>query len=82
MARVSTIAQAVRDLADGQDHFDLPADSVRSLLAALDARHPGLAELVRAQMAIAIDGELHHDAWSEPLDADAEVVLVPRLTAG
>ena len=82
MARVSTIAQAVRDLADGRDHFELPADNVRALLAALDARYPGLAALVQAEMAIAIDGELHHDAWNEPLAPDAEVVLVPRIGGG
>lgn len=82
MARVSSTAQPVRDLAGGADHFDIDAPTVRALLAALDARHPGLGRYVGAQMAIAIDGELHHDALDEPLAADSEVVLIPRIVGG
>jgi hypothetical protein len=33
-------------------------------------------------MAIAIDGEVHQDALGEPLRADSEVVLIPRIGAG
>jgi molybdopterin converting factor small subunit len=55
---------------------------VRALLAALEARHPGLGEHVRESMAIAIDGEIHQDALGEPLAADAEVVLIPRIGGG
>lgn len=82
MARVSSIAQAVRDLAGGQDQFEVEAASVRALLAELERRHPGLGTHVREHMAIAIDGEFHQDAWNEPLAPDAEVVLVPRIVGG
>lgn len=82
MARVSSITQAVRDLAGGRDHFEVDAPTVRALLAALDVRHPGLGAHVREHMAIAINGELHHDAWEEALAPDDEVVLVPRITGG
>jgi len=82
MARVSTVAQQVRELTGGLDHFDIDAASVRALIAALDARFPGLGALVSAQMAIAIDGELHHDALDERLAPDSEVVLIPRIVGG
>jgi sulfur-carrier protein len=82
MARVSTIAQSVRDLAGGRDHFEVDAPTVRALLAALDARYPGLGSHVGETMAIAIDGELHHDAWSEALAADSEVVFIPLIPGG
>jgi len=82
MVRVSSSAQAVRDLTGGIDHFDVEAATVRTLLAALEQRFPGLGERVRSQMAIAIDGEIHHDALAEPLAPDAEVVLIPRIVAG
>ena len=36
MARVSSIAQAVRDLAGGKDQFEVEAASVRALLAELE----------------------------------------------
>lgn len=82
MARVSTITQVVRDLAGGRDHFEVDAPTVRALLVELDRRHPGLGAHVREQMAVAINGELHHDAWDEPLGPDDEVVLVPRIVGG
>jgi sulfur-carrier protein len=82
MARVSTVAQQVRDLTGGLDHFDVDANTVRALIAALDARFPGLGTVIDAQMAIAIDGELHHDAHGEALSPDSEVVLIPRIVGG
>jgi sulfur-carrier protein len=82
MARVLTIAQSVRDLAGGRDSFEVEAATVRALLRALDERHPGLADHVRGSMAIAIDGELHHDAWDAPLGRDAEVVFIPLIAGG
>jgi sulfur-carrier protein len=82
MARVRTIAQSVRDLAGGRDHFEVDAKNVRALLAALDARYPGLDAHVRETMFIAIDGEMHQNAWDEPLGPDAEVVFVPMIAGG
>ena len=82
MARVRTIAQSVRDLAGGLDHFEIEAPNVRALLAELETRHPGLGEHVRASMMLAIDGDLHHDAWHEPLSKDSEVVFIPLMTGG
>jgi molybdopterin converting factor small subunit len=82
MARVITIAQSVRDLTGGLDRFEIDAPTVRALVAALDARYPGVGALVRETMFIAIDGELHHQAWEEPLAPDTEVVLVPMIAGG
>lgn len=82
VARVSAVAQSVRDLTGGLDHFEVEAGSVRALLAALEQRFPGLGTLVSTQMAIAIDGELHHDALGEPLAPDCDVVLIPRIAGG
>lgn len=82
MAHVRTIAQSVRDLAGGLDHFDIEASNVRALLAELEARYPGLGEHVRDEMTIAIDGELYHEALNEPLKPDSEVVFIPLMTGG
>jgi molybdopterin synthase sulfur carrier subunit len=82
MARVSSSASEVRALTGGIERFDVDADSVRALIAALEQRFPGLGELVSSRMAIAIDGEIHQDALAEPLAPDAEVVLIPRIAGG
>jgi molybdopterin converting factor small subunit len=82
MAWVSSVDARVRELTGGQARFEVPAATVRGLLSALEARWPGLGAHVEADMALAIDGEIHHDALGEPLSADAEVVLIPRIGGG
>ena len=82
MARVSSISGQVLELTGGVGQFEIEASDVRSLLRALEARYPGLGQLVDDGMAIAIDGEVHQDALHEPLRADSEVVLIPRIGAG
>ncbi len=82
MARVKTIAQSVRDLAGGLDHFEIEATNVRALLAALEAAHPGLGEHLKTSMMIAIDGVIYHEALNEPLLPDSEVVFIPLMAGG
>jgi molybdopterin converting factor small subunit len=82
MAWVSSVDSRVRELAGGLSRFEMPAATVRGLIAALEARWPGLGSHVESAMALAIDGEIHHDALGEPLAADAEVVLIPRIGGG
>lgn len=82
MARVSSISGQVLELTGGLGQFEIDATDVRSLLRALEARFPGLGQMVDDGMAIAIDGEVHQDALHEPLSATSEVVLIPRIGAG
>ena len=82
MAWVSSVDDRVRAFLGGQARVAVPAATVRGLIAALEARWPGLGAHVESAMALAIDGEIHHDALGEPLAADAEVVLIPRIGGG
>jgi molybdopterin converting factor small subunit len=82
MAHVVTTTSDLADFTGGVTEFDLAADNVGQLLQAMDARFPGLGEFVQRRMALAIDGEIHHDAFAEPLRPDAEVCLIPRIGGG
>jgi molybdopterin synthase sulfur carrier subunit len=82
MARVVSISSRFKDLTGGLDGLDVDARSVRELVRMLEARFPGLGELVEAEMALAIDGEIHQDALMEPLGPASEVVLIPRISGG
>jgi molybdopterin converting factor small subunit len=82
MAHVASMAQSVRELTGGLAQFEVEAGSVRALIAELERRFPGLGAHVDQHMAIAIDGEIHQDALAEPLAADSEVVLIPRIGGG
>lgn len=77
-----SISSRFRDLTGGLDGLDIDARSVRELVRMLEARFPGLGELVEAEMALAIDGEIHQDALMEPLGPASEVVLIPRISGG
>lgn len=82
MARVVSISARVKEMTGGLGAFDVEAASVRRLIAELDARYPGLGAHVEANMAIAIDGEIHQDALSTEIAPNAEIVLIPKLSGG
>ena len=48
----------------------------------LDRRFPGLGEFIEQRMSVAIDGEIHQDAWISPIGPDSEVYLIPRIGGG
>lgn len=77
-----SISSRFRDLTGGLDGLDVDARSVRELVRMLEARFPGLGDLVEGEMALAIDGEIHQDALMEPLGPASEVVLIPRISGG
>ena len=66
----------------GATEFDIEGATVRQLITNLDARFPGLGEFADRRMAVAIDGEIHQDAWFSPIGPDAEVVLIPKIGGG
>lgn len=82
MARVVSISSRVRELTGGLDTFDVEAGTVGGLIRALEARFPGLGQLVEKDMSVAIDGEVFQDAHAEPLQPGTEVVLIPRISGG
>jgi molybdopterin converting factor small subunit len=66
----------------GVSEFDVEASSVRQLILELERRYPGLGDFVERRMAIAIDGEIHQDAYAAPLSETSEVYLIPKIGGG
>ena len=81
MARV-VVGSECWPFTGGASTFDLEAATVRDLIAALDARFPGLGEFIDKKMAFAIDGEIHQDAWFSPVGPDSEIYLIPKIGGG
>ncbi|HEX3860409.1 MAG TPA: MoaD/ThiS family protein [Stellaceae bacterium] len=73
---------AARRLTGGVTEFDVEATNVRRLIAELDRRYPGLGNQIDEGMAVAINGEIYQDAYMAPLDADSEIVLIPKIGGG
>ena len=46
------------------------------------ARFPDMAEEVDNGVAVAIDGVIYRDDWTQPIPRDAQVSVMPRIAGG
>jgi len=65
----------------GRREVNVTARNVRQLLIELEDRFPG-SERVLSRSAIAIDGQIHQDAYLEEIGPDSEVFFLQRLEGG
>jgi len=80
LAQVS-FPDSLLPLTNGEREVDIVADNYRDLVAALNARFPGMADAV-GDMAVAIDGQIYQDAFLEPLQRASEVFFMQRIEGG
>lgn len=71
----------LRRLADDRLVVSVEARTVREMLAALVAAHPGLAPVIKAGVSVAVNGEIV-TTLATPLEPGAEVYLMQRVTGG
>ena len=45
-------------------------------------RYPAMQEKVDEGIAVSINGDIYRDNWSEPIPANAEIFLLPRIAGG
>ena len=76
------IPSALRALTGGIEQVEIVARDVASAVAALELCFPGFAAALGRRFAVAIDGEILHDAWHEPLPAGSELHFLPALAGG
>lgn len=72
----------LRPLAGNQHIVHIEARTIREMLRKLEERHPGLADPIRNQVAVAINGVIYRNDWSQELPEGAEVMLIRRLAGG
>ncbi len=65
----------------GEREVEVAAANCRDLLATLETRWPGVREPLN-KAAVAIDGQIHQDAFLEPIGADSEVFFMSRIEGG
>lgn len=80
MARV-VFPDHLLSVSGGVRELNVAAANVRDLLIELEALFPG-SEDTLAKCAIAIDGQIHQDAYLEPIGPDSEVFFMLRLEGG
>ena len=81
MAHVTLIGN-LRQFTGGVTELEIEAASVRQLFVRLGERFPELAPHLEQGLAVAIDGQIYQDALFEPIDADAEVQILPQIAGG
>jgi molybdopterin converting factor small subunit len=77
-----TLWAGLRPLADNQEMVRVEARTIRELLRKLEERYPGLREPIRDQVAVAINGTIYRNDWSQELPEGAQVMLMRRLAGG
>ena len=66
---------------NNQETIAVDASRIDELKASLGRRFPGLGEQL-ALLAVAIDGEIYHDADYRAVSAATEIFFVPRTAGG
>ena len=72
----------LRPLAGNQATVQVEARTIREMLRKLVERYPGLADPIRTQVAVAVNGVIYRNEWSQELPDGAEVMLMRRLSGG
>ena len=74
--------EIARRFTDGKTELAVEGTTIRALIDALDADYPGLGQVLRTDMAVAIDSLIYQDAEHEPVKSDSEICFLPALEAG
>ncbi|MEM6999337.1 MAG: MoaD/ThiS family protein [Pseudomonadota bacterium] len=76
------LSGVLRDAADGQASISVHAETIRELMRKVLERYPRMQSHVDEGIAVSINGEIFRDLWTQPIPADAEVYLLPRIPGG
>ena len=72
----------LKNITNGLDELELEATSVKSLIAEMDRRYPGIADALQSGFALAIDGEVIANPGYEKLKEVSEVRFLSPLKGG
>lgn len=77
-----TLSGTFQQVAGGISTLEIEAKNIRQLLNGLEKQCPELKPLLANGIAVAIDGTIYRDDWFQPIPADSEVFIIPRLAGG
>ena len=81
MARVF-FPEHLAQFTNGIRELDANVSSFRELLAHLERRFPGIEVRIVGKVAVAIDGDIIHDPFLDPIGPDSEVYFLHRIEGG
>ena len=77
-----TLWAGLRPFADNQEQVTVEASTIREVLRKLQDLYPGLEKPIKTDVAVAINGTIYRDDWSQKIPVGAEVFLMRRLAGG
>ena len=81
MAHV-TLTGNLRQFTGGIAELDIDASTVNQLFRRLGRDYPALAPHLEKGLAVAIDGQIYHDALLQEIGAGSEVHILPQIAGG
>ena len=72
----------LKNITNGLDELEVEATSVKSLIAEMDRRYPGIADALQSGFALAIDGEVIANPGYEKLEEVSEVRFLSPMRGG
>jgi molybdopterin converting factor small subunit len=73
---------ALRSGVGGVASIEIEATTIAELLRKLIERYPDMSAHLDKGIAVAIDGVVFRDDWTQKIPAGAEVFLMPRIEGG
>ena len=73
---------ALRSGVGGAASIEIEAATIAELLNKLIERYPDMSAHLDKGIAVAIDGVVFRDDWTQKIPAGAEVFLMPRIEGG
>ena len=72
----------LKNFTNGVEELEVEATSVKSLIAEMDRRYPGIADALESGFALAIDGEVIANPGYENLEEVSEVRFLSPIQGG
>ena len=72
----------LKNFTNGVEELEVEATSVKSLIAEMDRRYPGIADALQSGFALAIDGEVIANPGYEKLEEVSEVRFLSPIQGG
>ena len=66
----------------GVKQFEIEAATLRVVIKAMEARFPGIGDILEEETSVVIDGEMHEVVYTQPLKPGCEVFFLPRIEGG
>jgi sulfur-carrier protein len=73
---------ALRLAADGRASIDIEAHTIGELIKSLGERFPEMSDVLDEGIAVAIDGVIYRDDWTQHIPDGAQVFVMARIAGG